>query len=295
MKRTLLSICLLLAVSYACALMLTTTGGNEIDISYQSLYTEEMIEFSTFRNKNGKDINENWRGIALLPWLNKLGFDNWQSMRCVSYDAYEVVMHRIELDKMPAYLALYHEGEVIDEQDVRVIFPTTRENKWLRGVSQIVLHGYQAQPQPRYIYAWEDFLLDHPMADNETRFNILMNKAFSQKSGTIILLDTEFKPFALDYPFHLADESLVVNSDNSIELKNVKFIGRTPLKDIIYLQCGPFAYIRRDHLTQMYHVGNSLGWNWDEINLARVKGTKVKALDEKVIPKLPKDAFLELR
>lgn len=295
MKRKLLLILMLSLSIYAFALKVCPSDAPQMNLSYQSLNAEKLSEFTTQRNKNGKDIRENWQGIALLPWLQSLGISEWHSLKCVSYDGYEVELQRVELDNMPAFLALYHENEAIPEQDLRIIFPQTRENLWLRGVSQIVLQAYQPQPHPRYIYPWEDTKDVFGWNNGELSISELMSKAFAQSKGSLIMVDRELHPLALEYPALLADKALVESNSGSIRLKGITRVGDSPLAEIVYLQCGPFAYVKKGCLSQLTELGMALGWDWTDIRLTSLKNTNKKIQDRQKAIKLGKETYLELR
>jgi hypothetical protein len=254
------------------AIQITDSKQKQIEFSYDKLCKEELTEFSTSRNKNAKDISETWRGIALLPWLDKLGYSNWHTLRCVSSDAYEVKLHRTELDAMPAYIALVHETEFLAESDLRVVFPQTRDNLWLRGISKLYLEPFEGVAHPRQLFIWEDNQSGLAWENSLLTLEKLMHQAFRQNSGTVTFLDSKMHTISLEYPAQLGKASISTELNGTLSLYGITLIGYMQIEDIIYLQCGPYAYVKRAYLPSLQSIGTALLWDWATINRYEITG-----------------------
>lgn len=261
------------------ALQIRDTRNRTFEITYTELCAQELQSFTTTRNKNGKEIGESWQGIALLPWLSKLGYPDWHSLNSISADGYEVRMHRMDLDRMPAFLAIQQDGQLIAENDLRLIYPTARENLWLRGVKSIQLEAFTGIPSPRQIFSWEAESKDFNWDQASLSFTELMSQAFHQSKGTVVLADINMNCIALDYPTQLATVSLVYDNQGKLQLSGLNLQGKLRLDDIVYLQCGPYAFLRNVAKSELKSLGIALNWDWTSLELYQLKAEARKFQD----------------
>ncbi len=284
-------VCLTLSMP---AIQITFASQNSLIVSYDTLNKEDLAEFSTVRNKNGKDIKETWRGISLLLWLDKLGYSNWHTLKCVSSDAYEVKLHRTELDAMPAFLALVHEGDQIAESDLRVIFPTTRENLWLRGVSKIELEPFVGVPHPKQIFSWEDYQAKLDWNKNGLNIGKLINQAFYQNKGTLVVVDAKLHAMALDFPEQLSKAAISKDDNGALRLLGVTLRGYMQLEEIIYLQVGPYAYVKQEYRKTIPDIAKALLWERDNITYTEMLGVQSKLLPSDYKSETDSSTWIEL-
>ncbi|GAB1467573.1 hypothetical protein MASR2M64_02460 [Candidatus Cloacimonadota bacterium] len=275
MRNFLITIWILAMFANLAAIEIFYNQAKPIKIGYDKLLQEELTDFVTTRNKNGKDISEAWQGIAILPWLNRLGMDKWHSLKCVSSDDFEVQLHRVELDDMPAYLAVTCEGERLAESDLRLIFPSIRESKWLRGVSKIYLNPFESIPHPGQLYVWEDYTASLPWEGNTLKLESLMQHGFHQNKGTVVFVDKLMHPLALEYPFHLETAYLSRNNKGDLEITGIPLLGDLKLSSIAFIQCGPYSYLKRDYMDSLKAIGDVLLWDWDSFTCYKASGTKL--------------------
>jgi hypothetical protein len=64
----------------------------------------------------------------------------------------------------------------------------------------------------------------------------------------------------LEYPRHLKGAVLETAKDEAINLKSPSIPAGMWLKDVVFMQCGPYALIRQDFIYQLPSLGKSLGW-----------------------------------
>ncbi|MDD2229150.1 MAG: hypothetical protein PHY48_07060 [Candidatus Cloacimonetes bacterium] len=283
MRNFLFTIWILAMFASLASIEIVDNNAKPIELGYDNLLQEELTSFVTTRNKNGKDITETWQGIALLPWLNKLGLSKWHSMKCYSLDAYEIQLHRIELDTIPAFIAMANDEEHLVESDIRLIFPSLRESMWVRGLSTICLLPFEAIPHPRQVFTWEESKGDMQWDGNRLNIENLMEQGFCQKKGRLVFVDKLMQPLALEYPVHLDKAFITTNQAGDINLEGLTLHGTLALDTIVYMQCGPYAYIAKSYIPLLSQIATALQWDWENLSTYEVTGTK-----HKTHPPLPK-------
>jgi len=287
MQKISIIISLLALVGCLSALRVIHYDGSSWDIDLPELQNSGLVCFETVRDKDGKQLRENWEGISLLPWLEKYARDNWHSLRVETNDGYVLKLSRLELSANNAYLALKHEGETLSDYDVRIIIPSYRENKWPRNLKSILIEDFKPMFPPRQIFAWDNWFASLKSigydASSTIGVEMLMRNGFVQESADVLIVDKQMQSIRLRYPDDLTDSKLVMGLDNSLRLvantsKKESNIYLGGLGEIIYLQCGPIAYIRKAAIKDIREIGTSLAWDWKNIELKEYKrqGTRFK-------------------
>jgi hypothetical protein len=233
-----------------------------------SLQTEKLVNFETNRHKDGKDIKETWQGIPLQKWLSQHQYTDFQSIRLESTDNYMVRIHKAELDSMPGYLALKKDNKLLDSLEIRVIFPKQRDMFWVRGIQSIFLEDFKPIPHPNQIFIWDTemasltFYKELPIfkALSGYEFNEIMRTVFHQDTGSVVIVSRDGLKSRLEYPKHLQDAVLEKMEDGTINLKSPTIPAGMWLKDVIYLQCGPYAVIKHDYLYRLHSLYKLLDW-----------------------------------
>jgi len=264
-------LCLLFTMLCLNALTVIDVSGSEMEFSYKELLKDSLETFVTNRTKGAKTISESWKGIPIVPWLTAKGFGSWHVIKFISLDAYEVSLHRVELDPMPAFIAFEYQSEVLAETDIRVIFPSLRENMWLRGLQTIRLKGFETYPHPHIIRKLELALDKLDEKNSAMPIGEFISATMHQQKGTIVLLDSGMQAFSLEYPKHLSEHTLFLDKENRRIRLSLSQIGDTWLRDIIYIQCGPFAYASDEYLGNLQAIAKPLGWRWEGIKARKVQ------------------------
>lgn len=261
MHRTCALLCLLFVVLCMDAITVIDVSGSQTEFEYEQIVSSGLVTFNSSRTRGDKTVSETWRGIALVAWLESQGYSSWHEIVCKSIDAYEVNLHRMELDEIPAYIAFEYQGETLAETDVRVIFPGLRDNMWLRGLTTIKLKGYEAYPHPYLVRSLNSVF----SSDNTVPVGKFINEAMHQQQGTLVILDADMQAIRLEYPKHLSGVSLLWDSENKSLGLSLSQIGNMKLKDIVYIQCGPMAYVSEAYLGNLQAIAKPLGWQWESI------------------------------
>lgn len=234
-----------------------------------SLQSEQQESFETVRHKDGKEIKDNWQGISLQKWLNKHDYTDFQSIRLESHDNYMVRVHKADLDSMPGYIALVKDNQLLDSLEVRVIFPQQRDMFWVRGIVSIYLEDFKPVPPPRQIYIWDaekaalTYHQELPIfkALSGYSFNNVMETIFHQEAGSVIVVSRDGLKTRLEYPKHLKDAVLATDLEGTINLKSPIVPAGMWLKDVVYMQCGPYALIKQDYLYRLHTLYSLLNWS----------------------------------
>jgi len=140
---------------------------------------------------------------------------------------------------------------------------------WVRGIRYIYLEDFNPIPPPRQIFVWDAITQKlslrtdiEPFSDIPGYdFDEIMEKVFYTDSGSVILVSRDGLKTRLEYPKHLKDSVLEVTDDNTLKLRSLIIPPGMWLKDIVYLQCGPYAAIRYDFLYRLHSLYQSLQWN----------------------------------
>ena len=287
MRKISIIISLLALVGCLSSLRVNHYDGSTWDIDIAELQNSELVCFETVRDKEGKQLRENWEGISLLPWLETYAKGNWHSLQVVTNDGYVLKFGRLELKSNTAYLALKQEGKLLSDYDIRIIIPSFRESKWPRNLASINLLDLKPMLTPRQIFVWDNSF--HPLKvrghDCDTFYSLemLMRDVFVQVTAELIFVDKQKQIIRLRYPEDLAGCSIIANQDNKLHLaaessaeNQLKAFDQ--LDEIIYLQCGPIAFIRKTALRDITELGSFLGWDWQgrELREYKQKGKKYK-------------------
>lgn len=256
------------------------------DISVQSFDLSTLREFEqqnfvTIRDKNGKQINENWIGINLNNWLSSMNLNEFENIRFESADNYIIQLHKAELDTMNGFIALKRENLLLDESEIRLIFPDSRDMYWVRGISKIYLEEFIPIPSPQKIYTWEavysGILGKKATTFNNTKgYNIddLMHSYFRMDSGSVVFVSRDGLKARYDYAKHLKGSVIDDSVDSTLNLMSPILPHGLWLKDIVYIQSGPYAIIKYDYLYRLTYLAELLQWDSFNHNQILVKSEK---------------------
>lgn len=263
-----LFIVLLLSSSFVYALEVYRINSAPDYYSIEQLRQLTMEDFQTKRHKDERDLIENWQGINLQKWLISQDYTDFQSLRFESEDNYMIRIHKAELDSMQGYIALKKDNNFIDSTEVRIIFPGQRDMYWIRNIDKIYLEDFKPVPAPNQIYIWDSVSSKLIYRNDLTPFvNIsgyyiddIMKGIFHSDEGSVILVSRDGLKSRLEYPKHLKGAVLEVTKDGALNLKSPAIPAGMWLKDIVYLQCGPYAVIRYDFLYHLNTLYKTLDW-----------------------------------
>ncbi len=293
MRRLVMIISLLSMLCSLSGIELRHHDGRSWRLNTSELQQSKLLGFETVRDKDGTQLKEKWQGIELLPWLRSLAGDKWHSMRLATNDGYVLNFSRLELKSNTAYLALKQDGRQLSDYDIRIIVPSFRESKWPRNLKSIQLEDFKPMLAPRQIYVWDNWFdtlkMQGNMGDRSVSMETLMREAFVQEAAEVLLVDKQMQSIRLRYPDDLVGCSIIAKQDNKLHLTAEssaanKLKAFDQMGEIIYLQCGPIAFIRKTALKDITELGENLAWDWKELELReykqnskKYKGGKMKA------------------
>jgi hypothetical protein len=244
----------------------TDSSLRSYDLPRLKSYTQE--DFQTVRQKDGKTLTEKWQGINLHNWIKDNEFGSFQSIRLESNDNYMVRIHKAELDTMQGFIALKKENAVLDSTEIRVIFPAHRDMFWVRGVTRIYLEDFKPVPPPAQIFIWDSVsskleLILEPapfVKISGYTFDEIMRKVFRLDEGSVVIVSRDGLKSRLEYPRHLKGSVLEKTADNDLNLKSPVIPAGMWLKDIVYIQCGPYAVLKHDFIYRIPALAKTLDW-----------------------------------
>lgn len=244
----------------------TDSSLRSYDLPRLKSYSQE--DFQTVRQKDGKTLTENWQGINLHKWIKDNEFGSFQSIRFESNDNYMVRIHKAELDTMEGFIALNKENAVLDSTEIRVIFPAHRDMFWVRGVTRIYLEEFKPVPHPAQIFIWESVSSKLELILEPTpfvkisgyTFDEIMRKVFRLDEGSVVIVSRDGLKSRLEYPRHLKGSVLEKTADNELNLKSPVIPAGMWLKDIVYIQCGPYAVLKHDFIYRIPALAKTLDW-----------------------------------
>jgi len=278
---------LLIAFSMQFALQVYSANGDVDTYSINQLHRTKLENFETIRDKDGSSFTEQWQGINLINWLTERQYTEFHSLRLESSDNYMVRINRAELDSMPGFIALKRDGKWLDSTQVRIIFPRQREMFWIRGLSSIFLEDFKPVPPPKQLFIWDALKSELVLkTGQEPLVNVsgyllddVMRQIFHAEEGSVVLVARDGLKNRLDYPKHLKSALFEVTEDGTLNLISHILPAGMWLKDIVYMQCGPYGIIKYDFLYLLPTLYKTLDWkglnSTDHIIKASVRKEKV--------------------
>lgn len=245
------------------ALELRYPEGKARAFSLQELRQASQTAFETVREKGSTRQTDLWEGIDLLPWMRSINADNWHSLTFTSIDGFSVSMHRAELEAMPSFIALRDRDGYLAEDALRLIFPQRRDNVWVRGIAAIELNGFDPLPPPRQVFVWEDAIsssLSTRSSQDSISLAEVMQRLFRLDSGSVVFAGMSGNVVRLEYPAHLAN-AVLNRKDGAYSLGGGDLPPSVCPRDIVYMQCGPQAFILAEALPLLNDLGKYLRWD----------------------------------
>jgi hypothetical protein len=244
------------------ALELRFGAGKTRSISIDELRQAPQTAFDTVREKGNTRQTDLWEGIDMLPWMRAMNADNWHSLAFISSDGYRISMHRAELEAMPSFIAMRDRDGYLGEDELRLIFPQRRDNLWVRGLSAIELLAFDPLPPPRQIFVWEDTLsgtISTRSSQEAMALAEVMHKLFRLDSGSVVFAGDSGEAVRLEYPSHLGNAMLTMEAGKLV-LSGKSLPSSVCPEGIVYIQCGPQAFILAEALPLLPDLGKYLQW-----------------------------------
>ncbi|MBP7205939.1 MAG: hypothetical protein KBA54_05415 [Candidatus Cloacimonetes bacterium] len=263
-----LLICLILgSFTLLGAITVTDTKGFTQSHDYSDLASLPREEFTTVREKEGETRIDTWQGIRFDLWL-KANLDKpFKVIRLESADRYMVSFSQAEFDTLASWLVFAQNGKTLPEDQLRVIFPSLRDMKWVRGLDRVVLEDFDPLGMPSRFEFMDARLESAALVVNPEPFINLRGYFFAdllplssrQDSLPAILYSADGMKLALEYPRHL-EGAILELTDEGFNLKSPVIPGGMWLKNIVYIQLGDFALIHPGNLEALIALNRVLDW-----------------------------------
>ncbi len=266
MKNLLLSL-ISGAITMLGAITVTDTKGFTRSFDYAVLASQPQEEFTTIREKDGETRTDTWQGIRFDIWL-KANLDKpFKVIRLESADRYMVSFSQAEFDTLASWLVFAQNGKTLPEDGLRVIFPSLRDMKWVRGLERVVLEDFDPLGMPSRFELLDARLESAALVENPAPFINLRGYYFAdllplsarQDSVSAILYSADGMKLSLEYPRHL-EGAILELTDEGLNLKSPAIPGGMWLKNIVFIQLGDFALIHPGNLEALIALNRVLDW-----------------------------------
>jgi hypothetical protein len=258
---------LLLSASLLGAITVTDPQGATRTFSYKELSAVPRENFTTVREKDGESRKDIWSGFRFDHWL-KANLDTpFKIIRFESDDRYMVSLSKAEFDTLVCWLALEQNGKTMPEDELRLIFPDLRDQKWVRGLARIILEDFDPLKMPaRFEFLDQrlksETLIEDPAPFINTQgyyFADLLPLSARKDTVAVVLYSADGMKLALEYPLHL-EGAILEATDDGFNLKSPRVPGGMWLKKIIYVQIGDFALIHTGNLDALIALNRIMDW-----------------------------------
>lgn len=202
----------------------------KITISLEELHTREIISFATERNKDGIIKNDAWQGVELKKILVENDITNFEQLKFYSADNYMIRLSRENLEKFNPIIALFRNGEKLNEKKIRLVGKELRDMFWIQGIANITTESTYIKKFPHTIFFAEKIFSSQEMHElkpfknsNGYDFNELV-KNILPTSGNFLLIGRDGVSHIFEYEKYLSEAKLLF-VDGEYNLKSVQMPG----------------------------------------------------------------------
>jgi len=267
--RYIFCILLLLFAIQAAAIVIVDNEGIYHQYPYESFFRIQGRDFTTTKEVDREIIETTWKGILFDTWLKEQKLGDFQRIRFVSSDRYEVVFNHAEWDTLSSWLAYSEDGKVFPHEQLRLIFPHLRSQYWVRDLIEIHLENRKEIPLPGKFIPMQDFFADQNLIENPKpferikgyRFDDFLSLLSDKPIKEIVLYSKDGLIQNLIYPAQLSGAVLELSQSGSYNLKSPQIPGGMWMKDIVYLQCDEHAIIDLRYISILVPVSKALEWD----------------------------------
>ncbi|MDP2172828.1 MAG: hypothetical protein Q8M98_08715 [Candidatus Cloacimonadaceae bacterium] len=267
------------------SLTIITCEGMSREVSYDALSALPMQAFATISLKDKS--RSLWQGIRFDKWLRDNGYNDFKRIRFEAEDRYMTMLEKSEFDTLECWLAFSSEGKIFEDKSMRVIFPGTREMKWVSFVARVVLEGELPIVVPQGFMLIDSYLKEFVLHRDPTPFVDIEGWLFREflpdeilrNGGELYILSRDGVSSILSYPKHLQDAVLEYR-EGGYHMKSPQIPGGMWLRDVVFIQMGEYALINKYHLSILIELSKKLDWKLG----ANSKWRLVKGAESKEIP-----------
>ncbi len=276
--KYIISLMLLCLLTSAAAIMVVDREGHAHEYPYESWFRIQEGEFTTSKEVDKETVTQTWKGIRFDHWLAGQGFGDFQKIRFVSGDRYEVVFNRAEWDTLTCWLAFSEEGKIFPREQLRVIFPHLRSQYWVRDLAEVRLEEHKEIAMPVKFMPMEGFLDTQSLVADPKPFVRMQGYRFDEFLPTlsdepiknVVLYSKDGLTQMLSYPGQLAGAVLELTKDGSYNLKSPQIPGGMWMKDIVYLQCDAQSLIHLKYISSLISISKILDWNLSSAAMVKI-------------------------
>ncbi len=219
--------------------------------------------------KKGEIIKYSWKGFRFDKWLEANGFTDFTGIRFESPDRYMVTLTRYEFEQNECWMVFEQNGEKLDQNTFRVVFPALRQMYWIAGMNRIVLENFSPLKMPRELIFMERAMAKQQLIQEPKPFvkiqgyylEELIKSLGNPESAHIVMQSADDLKIRLEYPLHLSGAILELGPEGNYNLKSPQIPGGMWLNDIAYIQIGEKAFIRERYLHKLVELNKSLSWH----------------------------------
>ncbi len=269
MKQILLLAIAIIIASNLCAIELIHNHGMIKNYSYEYFRNLPRTTVTAQLEKKGQLLSYAWEGFRFDKWLSDNGYENFTGIRFESPDRYMVTLTRYEFEQNECWMVFEQNGETLDLNTFRVIFPALRQMYWIAGMNRIVLEDFLPLKLPQQ-FIFMDRALSRLKLVKEPKpfvniqgyfFEDIYRSISAHDSAHIAMQSRDGLKIRLEYPHHLAGAVLELTDNGAFNLKSPQIPGGMWLNDIVYLQVNDTALIRENALHQLVEINKSLSWH----------------------------------
>lgn len=262
--RTTFALCLLILTVCLQGINLSD-GTRTIAITPDSLAKLPQSEVKTQREKRGEIKTETWSGVSMPVLLGRYGIDPASELRIVSDDNYQALLTSEQT--AGAILALFHNGEVLPPEKIRLVNPQIRDMFWIQNPILI-----EVQKKPRALECRQLLLLNRlldnmavrpdlpPFADMQGwYFRDLASQVVSEPKGVWFVWGRDGVCQVLDYDTYLQNAA-IIRTDDLLDLKSPDMPAGMWIKDLAVLQKDETVLVLAPRFADLNDVSTLLGW-----------------------------------
>lgn len=277
MRKLWLVLVLSLSFSLSFGLDLVLKDGKLLSFPNADFALLPQTEITTFRTREEGTRKDVWKGIRFDNWLKENKLRDFSTIRFESDDRYMMSFEKVVFDTTSCWLVTQNDKEIFKPENYRVIFPNLTQNYWVRNISRVVLEDFRPIPLPKRIYMmdgsdsrnWSPDLQSLNLHFEPKPFvNIhayvweeLMQSLGSGKKADVVFFSADGFKLRLAYPTHLKGAVLELTDTGELNLKSPQIPGGMWVKDIIYIQIGKAALLRKDALNRLIDLNQNFHWN----------------------------------
>jgi len=257
------------------------------EYSFEELSKLPRQNLVTETEKKGKVNKHEWEGFRFDQWLKNSGYRDFHQIRIESEDRYMVTLSKYEFEQNPSWMVFVQDGEVLDADSFRIIFPSLRQMYWVTGINRVVLENSDPLGIPKSFMVLQQLISQHQLHKEPKPFVGISGysvneiiKGLKLKEAKVIFYSNDGLRLRVDFPKHLTDAILELREDGSLNLKSPQIPGGMWINDIAYMQIEEKAWVAVGGLGNIVKLNKELGWNLEAPVMVRYKsGSKHLSAD----------------